>query len=250
MLEISDRDNVRTATLNRPESLNAFNNEQFDEVADAVLAATDDPGVRVFVLTGAGRAFTAGADLSEAGRTTPMRHGFRGMVFSIIDFPKPFIVAVNGLGVGIGATICGIADFTFMAESARLRCPFSTLGLVAEAGSTATFSALMGRQRAAWMLMSSEWVSSAQCKEMGLALDVVPDEAFQEEVHSRAAKFAHMPSTSVLAAKRLIRGLGSAALKEVVDAELAELKKLKGGPANVEAINAFREKRAPDFSNL
>ena len=176
MLEVRDADRVRTLTLNRPEALNAFNNPQFDEVAEAFLAARDDDDVRVVVLTGAGRAFSAGADLSEAGRTAKVVHGFGGMAHIIAEFPKPFVVAVNGLGVGVGATVCGLADFAFMASSARLRCPFSELGLVAEAGSTLTFPALMGRQKAAWMLMSSDWMSAEQCKDMGLVLDVFPDD--------------------------------------------------------------------------
>ena len=250
MLEINDQNHVRTLTLNRPEALNAFNNPQFDEVAEAFLAARDDDDVRVRVLTGAGRAFSAGADLSEAGRTAKVVHGFGGMAHIIAEFPKPFVVAVNGLGVGIGATICGLADFAFMAASARLRCPFSELGLVAEAGSTLTFPALMGRQKAAWMLMSWEWMSAEQCQDMGLVLDVFPDDAFADEVRDRAAKLAALPPAPLAAAKRLINGPDIERLKAVIDAENAELAGLSGGPANLEAVTAFREKRPPDFSSL
>lgn len=250
MIDTIDHERVRTCTLNRPEALNAFNNEQFDLVAEAFLAARDDDTVRVLVLTGAGRAFSAGADLSDSGRTAPVKHGFGGMAHVIAEFPKPFIVAINGLGVGIGATICGLADFAFMAESARLRCPFSTLGLVAEAGSTLTFPKLMGRQQAAWMLMSSEWMSSAQCKEMGLVLDVFPDESFADEVDAKARHLASMPPDSLAAAKRLINGPYIERTKAVIDAENAALEELRGGPANAEAVNAFREKREPDFSSL
>ena len=250
MLEINDQNHVRTLTLNRPEALNAFNNPQFDEVAEAFLAARDDDDVRVLVLTGAGRAFSAGADLSEAGRTAKVVHGFGGMAHIIAEFPKPFVVAVNGLGVGIGATICGLADFAFMAASARLRCPFSELGLVAEAGSTLTFPALMGRQKAAWMLMSSEWMSAEQCQDMGLVLGVFPDDVFADEVRDRAAKLAALPPAPLAAAKRLINGPDIERLKAVIDAENAELAGLSGGPANLEAVTAFREKRPPDFSSL
>ena len=250
MLEINDQNHVRTLTLNRPEALNAFNNPQFDEVAEAFLAARDDDDVRVLLLTGAGRAFSAGADLSEAGRTAKVVHGFGGMAHIIAEFPKPFVVAVNGLGVGIGATICGLADFAFMAASARLRCPFSELGLVAEAGSTLTFPALMGRQKAAWMLMSSEWMSAEQCQDMGLVLGVFPDDVFADEVRDRAAKLAALPPAPLAAAKRLINGPDIERLKAVIDAENAELAGLSGGPANLEAVTAFREKRPPDFSSL
>ena len=150
----------------------------------------------------------------------------------------------------MGATICGLADFAFMAERARLRCPFSELGLVAEAGSTLTFPALMGRQKAAWMLMSSEWMSAEQCRDMGLVLEIFPDDVFTDEVRERAAKLAALPPGPLAAAKRLINGPEIERLKSVIDAENAELAGLSGGPANLEAVTAFREKRSPDFSAL
>lgn len=249
MLEPIDQDRVRTCALNRPDALNAFNAQQYDDVSEALLAAQDDPAVRVFVLTGSGRAFSAGADLSGDAGVKP-KFGFRGMLHTILEFPKPFIVAINGLGVGVGATICGIADFSFMAESARLRCPFSELGLVAEAGSTRTFPALMGRQQAAWMLMSSEWMSSAKCKEMGLVLDVFPDDSFVADVHAKAALLAAMPPESIAHAKRLINGPDIERMKAVIDAENEALADLSGGAANIEAVAAFREKRKADFSKL
>ena len=173
MVRVSDTAGVRTIALNRPDALNAFNGQQYDDLTDALIAARDDAACRVVVLTGTGRAFSAGADLSEmASRGPQPRHGFGGMLDVLFDFPKPFVVAINGLGVGVGATIIGLADFAFMAESARLRCPFSELGLVAEAASTQTFPALMGRQQAMWFLMAAEWMGSAECKAAGLVLDV------------------------------------------------------------------------------
>ena len=161
------------------------------------------------------------------------------------------MLAVNGLGVGIGATLSGLADFVYLAESARLRCPFSTLGLVAEAGSTRTFPALMGRQRAMWFLMASEWMSAAECKDAGLAFDVLPDEGFLAAVQEKAGQLARLPQESLAAAKRLIvDDEERARLKAVIAAENAALAGLSGGPANLEAVAAFREKREADFSNL
>ncbi len=250
MLNITEQARVRTVALNRPEALNAFNKRQFDEVAEAFLAAKADAECRVLVLTGAGRAFSAGADLGPTTDYQPV-HGLDGMLHAIVDFPKPFVLAINGLGVGIGATLTGLADFVFMAQSARLRCPFSTLGLVAEAGSTRTFPALMGRQRAMWFLMASEWMSATQCKEAGLALEVFADDGFMDAVHEKAAYLAGLPSESLTSAKRLIIDASERGrLKTVIAAENAALAKLSGGPANLEAVAAFREKREADFSNL
>ncbi len=250
MLTITNQGRVRTAALNRPEALNAFNKRQFDEVAEAFLGAEQDDDCRVLVLTGTGRAFSAGADLGPTTDYQPV-HGLDGMLHAIVDFPKPFVLAINGLGVGIGATLAGLADFVFMAESARLRCPFSTLGLVAEAGSTRTFPALLGRQQAMWFLMASEWLSAAQCKDAGLALDVFPDDGFMDAVGEKAGHLAALPPESLVAAKRLIVDAAERErLKNVIAAENAALAKLSGGPANREAVAAFREKRQADFSNL
>ena len=249
MLIIDNEDRVRTIALNRPDALNAFNGQQYDEVTDALLEAAADDDCRVVVLTGTGRAFSAGADLSGSAGPPP-RHGFRGMLHAIVDFEKPFVLGINGLGVGIGATICGVADFAFMAASARLRCPFSELGLVAEAGSTRTFPALMGRQQAMWFLMASEWMPAEQCQAAGLVLEVLPDEGFADAVHAKAARLAALPRDSLAEAKRLVVGPDRERMKAVIDAENDALARLSGGPANREAVAAFREKRKPDFAAL
>ena len=239
------------ATLNRPEALNAFNGELFDAVADLFIDAATNDAVRVLVLTGRGRAFTAGADLTEMGNagSTP-RHGFAGMCRAIIDFPKPFVLAVNGLGVGIGATICGLADFTYIAESARLRCPFSALGLTAEAGSTLTFPLLMGRQRAGWFLLAAEWLNAADCVSAGLALRVCPDGELLDYACSQAGKLAALPPASLAATKRLLQAPLRDQLLATIAAENVALASLLGGPANREALLAFKDKRPADFSRL
>lgn len=166
ILTVSDQDRVRTLVLNRPDALNAFNEALYDATADALLAAAADPEVAVVLLTGAGRAFSAGTDLLEMHRmaTDPTfergKHGFIGLIDALVDFPKPLVVAVNGIGLGIGATILGFADLAFIAADARLKCPFTSLGVAPEAASSYLFPALVGRQDAAWMLLSAEWVSA------------------------------------------------------------------------------------------
>ncbi|MEO8541222.1 MAG: enoyl-CoA hydratase/isomerase family protein [bacterium] len=242
---------VRLITLDRPEVLNAFNTDQFELMAERMVEAQEDPATKVVVLTGAGRAFSAGADLSGrpvSGKT--YRYGFKGLVDVVIDFPKPFILAVNGLGVGWGATVVGLADTVFMAESGRLRCPFSTLGLTAEGASTYTFPRIMGPQAAARFLLGAEWWSAAQCKADSLALEVLPDEGFLERVMAYATEVAKLPMASLLATKELLVGPHRAAMHEANAAENAALGRLSGGPANLEAVSAFREKRVADFSKL
>jgi enoyl-CoA hydratase/carnithine racemase len=250
-INVSDDGSVRTIELDRPEALNAFSGLLMDELTDAFIDAREAPGVKVVILTGAGRAFSAGADLQEMGRTQYRpRHGFPGLMDAIIDFPKPLFVAVNGVGVGIGATICGLADFVYMAEGARLRCPFSSLGLTAEAGSTVTFPLLMGRQRASWFLLAAEWMSAEECREAGLALEVLPAEALLPRVREQAAKLAALPLASLVKTKQLIMDPLRPQLRASAKAENAGLAELAGGPANREALAAFREKRAADFSGM
>jgi enoyl-CoA hydratase/carnithine racemase len=251
VVSVKTENHISLVTMDRPDALNAFNPQMMDDLCDVFLDAAADDNVKVLVLTGAGRAFSAGADLKAKAmpQATP-RHGLQGLLFSIIDFPKPFIAAVNGLGVGIGCTICGLSDLTFIAESARLRCPFTALGLTAEAASTYTFTRLMGHQRANWTLLSSEWISAPECVEAGLALASFPDESFMDEVMQRANTLAVLPLQSVMQTKELIIGPQREAMKAAVIAENEGLAGLTGGPANIEAMTAFMEKREPDFSAL
>jgi len=172
------------------------------------------------------------------------------MIEAMIDCPKPFIAAVNGLGVGYGATVCGLADVVFMSDKARLRAPFSALGLTAELASTFTFPRLLGKQRASWFLLSSEWMSAQECRDAGLALEVIPAAELMGRVQEQADKLAQLPLTSLMTTKRLLMDPLREQMKAAVIAENKELDKLSGAPANKEAVSAFIEKRDPDFSQL
>ena len=254
MLLIETAKGVRTISLNRPEALNAFNRGMWAALCAAISTAATDNDAKVIVITGVGRAFSAGADLREKNQrkeeTDQPAVGVEQLVTLMIDFPKPVIVAVNGLGVGIGATICGLADMTYMAQSARLRCPFSSLGITAEGASSYTFTRLMGQQAASWFLLSAQWMSAQQCKESKLALDVFPDEELMQEVMQRAELLAAMPMVSLLETKSLLMAPHKKALHQANKRESDGLAKLTGGPSNIDAITAFGEKRQPDFSAI
>jgi enoyl-CoA hydratase/carnithine racemase len=247
-LNVTRSNGIEFVEMDRPDALNAFSSLLMDELTEAFMSANNDDNVKVLVLTGAGRAFSAGADLQEMGRMerTP-RYTLQDLLFAIIDFEKPFLVAVNGVGAGIGATICGLADFVFMSEKARLRCPFSALGLTAEAASTYTFPALMGRQAASWFLLSSEWMSAEACVESGLALECLAHEELIPRVMNRAEVLAALPSESLKKTKSLMVSHHKDAMKAAIKAENLGLAELAGGPANREALSAFREKREPLF---
>ena len=250
MILTEDHGRVRVLTLNRPQALNAFNSAMFDALTSALITADADENIAVAVLTGAGRAFSAGADLAQAPQASGARNRFSEMLEQALDFSKPLLLAINGLGVGIGATLCGLADLVFIANTARLRCPFARLGLVPEAASTLTFPALMGRQQASWMLMSSEWMDAQACKDAGLVFAVCTPETLMETTLDHARRLAAMPTRSLIETKRLIVEPRREAMRRAFRAENEMIASLRGGPANREAVNAFREKRDPDFFRL
>ena len=256
MLRSEDSDRVRLLTLDRPEALNAFSEALYDALTDALLAALDDPSVAVAVRTGAGRAVCAGTDLLEmAQRVTdpdfvPGRHGFLGLIDTLIAFDKPLLLAINGLGLGIGTTIIGLSDIAVMADTARLRCPFTDLAVAPEAASSYTFPTLLGRQRASWMLLSSEWFPAAQCLDLGLVFDVCAADELLDTTMTHARLLAAKPISSLRATKRLMNAHHREAIAAAREAENAAFQELMAGPANAEALAAFAEKRTPDFTNL
>ena len=255
-LLVDDDQRVRTLTLNRPDALNAFNEELYDATTEALLAAAVDPGVAVVLLTGTGRAFSAGTDLLEMHRiaTDPTfargEHGFIGLIDALVEFPKPLVVAVNGLGLGIGATILGFADLGFMSSAARLKCPFTSLGVAPEAASSYLFPALVGRQDAAWVLLSAEWISAADAQAMGLVREVCEPGELLTTARRHAEVLASRPISSLIAVKRTMTEPHRDAIRAARDRENAAFAELMGGPANLEALAAFAEGREPDFTQL
>lgn len=255
-LEITDRGRVRTLTLNRPDALNAFNEVLYDATTEALLEAAEDPSVAVVVITGAGRAFSAGTDLLEMAQmnTDPNfkrgRYGFPGLVEALAAFPKPLICAINGLGLGIGTTIIGFADLVFMSTDAKLKCPFTSLGVAPEAASSYLMPSLIGRQNAAWLLLSAEWISASEAKDMGLAWKVTEPDGLLEETYRHADLLAARPISSLRHVKAAMAVHHQDAVKRAFEVEAASFAELMGGPANTEALSAFAESRQPDFTQL
>ena len=248
-LIITDENRVRTLTFNRPEALNAFNEALYDAATEALNEAAENPGVAVVVLTGAGRAFCAGQDLTEMQARLsdpgfrPGRHGFPGLIDALGAFPKPLICAVNGLGVGLGATLLGFADLAFMSTTARLKCPFTSLGVAPEAASSYLLPQLVGRQNAAWMLLSSQWVDAAEALRMGLVWKLCEPDDLVSDATRHAEVLAAQPVSSLVAVKQsMMEPLrpGIAAARSREDAYFAEL---MGAQANAEALAEFTRGR-------
>ena len=254
VLRIEDRDRVRMLTLNRPKQLNAFNDDLYDAVGDALNRAASDPTVAVVVLTGAGRAFSAGQDLGELDAPRHHddggRHGFGPFIEALEAFPKPLIAVVNGLGVGIGLTLLPHCDLVFIAEGARLRAPFVSLGVTAEAGSTSLLPKAVGWQETAHLLYTASWLDAERAVEVGLAWRCVAPDKLVDEAMEIAAEIAQMPIPSLVGTKRLLLDARLDAVRAARAREDVTFGSLVRGPANKEAIAAFRERRKPDFSGL
>jgi enoyl-CoA hydratase/carnithine racemase len=211
-----DAGKVRVITLDRPDKLNAFNTALYNAAGDALQAAADDDGVSVVVLTGNGRAFSAGQDLHEmaaqAAGTAPAANptaapadgpsGFPRFVDALQAFPKPVVAAVNGLAVGIGFTLLPHCDLVLVDETARLRTPFTELGVPPEAASSLLFPARMGWQQAARLLYTSEWITADEAVELGIALRACPAGTVLAEAVALATKVASFPLESLLAIKK------------------------------------------------
>ena len=236
--------------------MNALNGEVAQGLVEALTDAAADNQVKVAVLTGSGPAFSAGADLdllenadTEEGSRV-LRETIVAMFEALIDFPKPLLIAVNGLGVGFGATVLGLADIVVMAQGARIMVPFSTLSVVPEACSSFTFPRIMGHQKAFWFLLSGEWMDADQCKEAGLALEVVADRELLPTTLRYANKLASFPTHTLVETKALMRQHTREQLLASNRAEIEQLVSLLDHPACKEGISAIREKRKPDYSDL
>ena len=196
---IADEGRVRTISMHRPERLNAFDGGLTIDLGEAFAATAVDPEVSVVVLTGSGRAFSTGADLTAlaeprseppVGEPVSDGKGFDLLLDTLADFPKPLLMAVNGYAVGFGMTMLAFADLVFMSTEARLRCPFTELGAPTEAGSSYLFPQLLGRQQAAWTLLSSEWITADQAHAMGLAWQLCDPDDLLTVTYDHARRLA------------------------------------------------------------
>lgn len=245
---------VQLLKLNRPDALNAFNDDLYDAIRSALDEAASSPDVAVVVMTGEGRAFSAGQDLAEL--ESPRRHedglahGFPPFIECVEAFPKPLMVAVNGIAVGIGLTLLPHCDLVLIADDARLRAPFVSLGVTAEAGSTHLLPETIGWQESAHLLYTASWLDAARAVEIGIAWRSVPREKLLDSALEVAGEIAQMPIASLVATKKLLLDGRLGAVRAARDREIVTFASLVRGPANREALAAFREKRKADFTRL
>ncbi|WP_343728596.1 2-(1,2-epoxy-1,2-dihydrophenyl)acetyl-CoA isomerase PaaG [Duganella sp.] len=253
------RDGVATLTLNRPDKLNSFTQAMHDEVRHALrrtAAAAGDGSARVLVLTGAGRGFCAGQDLSdravEPGARAPdlgdsVEKNYAPLVQALRALPLPVIGAVNGVAAGAGANIALACDIVLAAHSASFVEVFCKLGLIPDTGGTYFLPRLIGSARAMGLAMTGEKLSAEKAEAWGLIWRAIPDADFAAEVQAMARHFASAPTKGLAFTKQAMHASSHNSLQQQLALECGMMSELGRSDDYREGVAAFMEKRAPQF---
>jgi 2-(1,2-epoxy-1,2-dihydrophenyl)acetyl-CoA isomerase len=250
LVKVESEGGVHQITLNRPEVMNALNRELRRDLTAALIAGHE---ARVIVLTGAGRGFCSGQDLTDAsgldaaGFEATLNDQYVPMIRAITDAPVPVIAAVNGVAAGAGANLALACDLVIAAESAVFIQAFTRIGLIPDAGGTSFLPRRVGLQRAMGAALLAEPVSARHAVDWGMIWESVPDDRFAAVVAARAAQLAAGPTGAYAALKQALRG----AFDQSLEAQLAVEARLQGvcGASHDfrEGVVAFQEKRPPRF---
>ena len=254
-VSFSRRERVLTVTMNRPEKLNAVNERMHTELARIFHDITSDPDSDIVVLTGAGRAFSAGGDfnwfqemIDDPRIWDKTRQEAKQIVFGLIDCEKPVIAKVNGHAMGLGATIALFSDVIFAAESAKFADPHVGVGLVAGDGGAVIWPQLIGYARAKEYLMTGDVISAGDAAAMGLINHVVADDDLDATVDAFVDRLSGGATQSIRYTKIAVNiGLRQLA-HSIMDASIAYESMTNFTTDHQEAVNAFREKRKPSFT--
>lgn len=251
---------IALITLNRPEKLNAWTPLMEQEFMDALERASADPGVGCIVVTGAGRAFCAGADIGgfaermpsgqERPATTPMisREGSPEVPITLAR-SKPVIAAINGPSVGIGLTMPLACDIRIASDKARFSARFVKVGITPECGSTRYLPQVAGLGNALFLALTGRIVEAPEALARGLVDRVVPHDELMDHVMSLAEEVANNPTNAAWAAKMLIhKNAVEDDMRRVVDQEGFAIRETRRMPDHAEAVKAFLEKREPRFN--
>jgi len=250
IVKYEQHDAVAVITLHRPEAMNSFNTELRADLAAALQRAHDDESVRVVVLTGEGRTFSAGADLKagiDKDVSEVLQVEYRPVQEAIANIPKPVIAAIPGSAAGIGLSIALNCDLLIMADNAFMLSPFTTISLVPDGGMNWMLVQQLGYRRAFQLSIESERVAADRCVELGLANRAVPAEELQSAALNWAQQLAQRAPLSLAATKKVMRFAADNDWASSYDLEAELQGDLLGSDDNKEGIQAFFEKRAAKF---
>lgn len=246
-------DGVAAISLNRPEKLNSFDRAMSLEVIDALDRVKADATVRAVLLTGEGRAFSAGQDLAEAiapGAKIQdiLATQYNPIVRRIRALPKPVVAAVNGVAAGAGANIAYACDLALAAESANFIQSFINIGLIPDSGGTFTLPRMVGMQRAFGQMILAPKVSAREAEALGMIWKCVPDAELMNEARALAARLAVMPTKAIALTKQALNRAQGSTLEAQLDVE-NELQTIAGASHDHnEGVKAFLEKRGPNYT--
>lgn len=247
---------VATLTLNRPKALNSFTTQMHSEVRTVMTQVADDTNIRCLLITGAGRGFCAGQDLSDRAVTTDggapdlgesVEKNYNPLIRSIMGLPKPVICAVNGVAAGAGSSIALACDIVLAARSASFIQVFCKIGLVPDSGGTWNLPRAVGLARAKGLAMLGERLSADTAEEWGLIWKCIDDEKLQEEAHKMARYLATQPTRALGRIKKLMHDSGTNTLFEQTELEKEAMQDLGQSEDYREGVAAFMEKRPAVF---
>jgi 2-(1,2-epoxy-1,2-dihydrophenyl)acetyl-CoA isomerase len=243
-------------TLNRPERLNSFTVHMHAEVAEALSSVENDPGVRALLITGAGRGFCAGQDLSDpavapggdADLGEALESRYNPLIRRLIALKKPVVCAVNGVAAGAGANIAFAADIVLAAKSAKFIQSFSNIGLVPDSGGTWILPRLAGQARALGLALTGEALTAEKAESWGLIWRAVDDDQLRNECDKLMTRLASGPTRGFAAIKAAMRQGWLSSLDEQLDLERDLQRALGRSQDYREGVAAFSEKRSPKFT--
>jgi 2-(1,2-epoxy-1,2-dihydrophenyl)acetyl-CoA isomerase len=244
---------VRKLTLNRPASLNSFTSAMHRELRAALDAAADDAGVRCLVITGAGRAFSAGQGLNDPEVGTNVgqvvERIYKPLALRIASMPMPVIAMVNGVAAGAGANFALGCDMVIAAKSASFIQAFSKIGLIPDCGGTWLLPRLVGRGKAIGLAMTGDKLSAEAAERMGLIWTAVDDAALNDQTMALAARLAAMPTKALAATRRTIDEAIMFDYSSALSLEARVQNEMGAQPDFREGVAAFLEKRAAKFND-
>ncbi|NUG50844.1 enoyl-CoA hydratase [Acinetobacter lactucae] len=244
--------NILTLTMSNPTKKNAINYEMYADLSQALDQAATNQDIHVVVLTGEDSAFTSGNDVNAfEKRDTTTSEPPASIVFikSLATFPKPIIAKVNGVAIGIGSTMLLHCDLVYASQNSIFQFPFVNLGLVPEAGSSYILPRLLGFARASEIILVGEKFSAEQAKDYGLVNEIFEANELNQVVEDVAIKLAHKPNKALQLSKKLLRDMPIGDLLNRIDHESTIFSHCLQGSEFREALNAFKEKRKPNFHN-
>jgi 2-(1,2-epoxy-1,2-dihydrophenyl)acetyl-CoA isomerase len=248
---------VATVRMNNPKQLNALSATMTSEMVRTLEEMAGDETVRAIVLTGEGRAFSAGADLAalegpyRAGQRPKLSpiliDGYNKLIPLLAETPKPVIAAINGVVAGAGVSLALACDFRIASDAASFTMAFVKIGLIPDAGSTYLLPRTVGMAKALELALLSDRLDAAAAERAGLVNRVVPADSLMAEAHSLAARLAAMPTVAIGLTKRAFNEASRLTLAQAMDREAEVQDQAAATDDHLEGVMAFLEKRSPDF---